>query len=191
MLGGRICRWILLFQECDFKVVVKLGKLSAGPNHLSRILSGENAGNLDDNFPYAQLFAENMVHDYFSNIVQFISTSMAPSDMTVVQKKQLVVKAIDYQSIARNLYKLGADGILRRCVLEHERPMILEEAHGGIVGGHYVRRETPHKILCTGIWWPTLHKDAKEYCQSCVVCQKVGKPSRRDEIPFNPHVMLQ
>jgi hypothetical protein len=54
-----------------------------------------------------------MVDDYFANIVQFISTGSAPSNMTVAQKKQLVVKVIDYQLITGNLYKLGADGILR------------------------------------------------------------------------------
>jgi hypothetical protein len=191
VLGGRICRWLLLFQEYDFEVVVKPGKLNAGPDHLSCILSGEDAGNLDDNFPDAQLFAVRMVDDYFSDIIQFLSTCMAPSEMTVAQKKQLVVKATDYQLIAGNLYKLGADGILRRCVLEHERSMILEEAHDGIVGGHYAGRETAQNILCTGIWWPTLHKDVKEYCQSCDVCQRVGKPSRRDEMPLNPQVTLQ
>jgi hypothetical protein len=66
---------------------------------------------------------------------------------------------------------MGANGILRRCVLEHERPIILEEVHDGIVGGHYAGRATTQKILCTGIWWLTLHKDAKEYCQSCDICQ--------------------
>jgi hypothetical protein len=116
---------------------------------------------------------------------------MVPFEMTVAQKKQLVVKVIDYQLIAGNLYKMGADGILRRYVLEHERPIILEEAHNGIVGGHYVGRETAQNILCARIWWPTLHKDVKEYCQSCNVCQRVGKPSRRDEIPLNPQVTLQ
>jgi hypothetical protein len=28
MLGGRICRWILLFQEFDFEVIVKPGKIN-------------------------------------------------------------------------------------------------------------------------------------------------------------------
>jgi hypothetical protein len=111
---------------------------------------------------------------------------MAPSDMTIAQKKQLVMKATDYQLIIGNLYNLGVDGILRHCVLEHEILMKLEEAHDGIAGGHYAGRETAQKILCTGIWWHTLHKYAKEYCHSCDVCQRVGKPSRRDEIPLNP-----
>jgi hypothetical protein len=113
VLGGRICRWLLLFQEYDFEVIVKPGKLNAGPDHLSCILSGEDAGNLDDSLPDAHLFVVQMVDDYFTDIVQLLSTGMAPSDMTVAQKKQLVVKATDYQLIAGNLYKLGADGILR------------------------------------------------------------------------------
>jgi hypothetical protein len=112
-----------------------------------------------------------MVDDYFTNIVEFLNTGVAPSDMTVAQKKQLVVKATNYQLIAGNLYKLGEDGILRHCVLEHERSVILEEAHDGIVGGHYVGKAMTQNILCAGIWWPTLHKDAKEYCQSCDICQ--------------------
>jgi hypothetical protein len=41
MLGGRICRWLLLFQEFDFEVIVKLGKLNARPDHLSRVTNGE------------------------------------------------------------------------------------------------------------------------------------------------------
>jgi hypothetical protein len=61
-----------------------------------------------------------------------------------VQKKNLVVRAVDYQLIAGHLYKLGADNILRRCVMEHERPIILAEAHEGIVGGHYAG-----KAMCT------------------------------------------
>jgi hypothetical protein len=38
----------------------------------------------------------------------------------------MVVKATNYQLIVGNFYKMGADGILRRCVLEHKRSLILE-----------------------------------------------------------------
>ena len=38
---GRICQWILLFQEFEFEVVVRPGKLNVGPDHLSRIDMGE------------------------------------------------------------------------------------------------------------------------------------------------------
>jgi hypothetical protein len=53
VLGGRICRWLLLFQEFDFEIIVKPGKLNAGPDHLSRVTNGEEPMNLEDNFPDA------------------------------------------------------------------------------------------------------------------------------------------
>jgi hypothetical protein len=53
----RICRCLLLFQEFDFEVVVKLGKLNAGLDHLSRLTNGEEPTNLEDNFPDVQLFS--------------------------------------------------------------------------------------------------------------------------------------
>jgi hypothetical protein len=69
MLGGRVCVWILLFQEYEFEVIVKLGKFNLGPDHLSCILSGEDAGNLDDSLPDVHLFVVQMVDDHFSDIV--------------------------------------------------------------------------------------------------------------------------
>jgi hypothetical protein len=102
-----------------------------------------------------------MVDDYFIDIVHFSSIGMAPSDMRVTQKKYLVLKDEDYQLIVGILYKLGTNGILRRCVVKHERPTILAEVHNRIAGGNYEGKYTVQKILCTGLWWPILHKDAK------------------------------
>jgi hypothetical protein len=45
--------------------------------------------------------------------------------------------------------------------------------------------------LCVGLWWPTIHKDAKEYFQNHDVCRRVGKPNKRDEIPLRLQVTLQ
>jgi hypothetical protein len=53
VLGGRICLWLLLFQEFDFEVIFKLGKLNARPDHLSRVTNGEEPKNLEDTFPDA------------------------------------------------------------------------------------------------------------------------------------------
>ena len=56
MLGGRICRWLLWFQEFDFEIVVNLGRLNVGPVHLSCVENGEEPTNFNDGFPNAQLF---------------------------------------------------------------------------------------------------------------------------------------
>jgi hypothetical protein len=86
---------------------------------------------------------------------------------------------------------MGIDNILRRYGLEHERPRVLTETHEGIARGHYAGKAITHKVLHGGLWWPTIHRDLKEYCQRCDVCQRVGKPNRRDEMPLQPHVTLK
>jgi len=122
-----------------------------------------------------------MVDDYFSEIIEFLSAGMDAFDMTIAHNKKLVVKETNYQLIVGNLYNPGADGILRCCVLEHEMSIIIEEAHDGISRGHYAGREMTQNILCAGLWWAMLHKNV-EYYQTCDVCQRVGKPSRRYEM---------
>jgi hypothetical protein len=69
VLGGRICRWLLLFQEYDFEIMVKLGRMNKGPDHLSRLEHGEEPTSLDDTLPDAQLLAIKKVDDHFAEIV--------------------------------------------------------------------------------------------------------------------------
>ena len=53
---------------------------------------------------------------------------------------------------------MGLDEILHQCVLEHERPWIMSEAHTSFIGVHYAGMEKVHKI-----WWPTIHMDTKNF----------------------------
>ena len=100
-------------------------------------------------------------------------------------------RAMDYQLIAGKLYKLGLDSILRRCVLDHERHDTLWECHNRVVGGHVGGKSTAQKVLQDGLWCETLFKDAKVYDRSCDVCQRICKPSRRDELPLQLVCALQ
>jgi hypothetical protein len=120
-----------------------------------------------------------------------LSIGVVPQEFNTKQKKNLVVRDADYQMIAGNLYKMGAYNVLRRFVLEHERPRILAEVHEGIDGGHYVGKSTAKKVFHVGMWWPTIHRDAKEYYHKCDVYQRVGKPNRRDEMTVIPQLTLQ
>ena len=54
VLGGRICRWLILFQEYDFEIIVKPRRLNLGPDHLSRLESGKEPTSLDGVLPDAQ-----------------------------------------------------------------------------------------------------------------------------------------
>jgi len=118
VLGGRIYKWLLLFQEYDFEIIVKPGKMNKGLDHLLRLEHGEEPTSLEETLPDAQLLAIINIDDHFAHIVQFMSTGMASSEYTISQKKQLVVHAADFSLIAGQLYKMGPDEILRRCVME-------------------------------------------------------------------------
>jgi len=63
--------------------------------------------------------------------------------------------------------------------------------HEGIAGGNYVGKSIVKNILRARLWWPMISKYAKEYCQACDSCQRVGKPSRRDAITLRPWVTLK
>ena len=69
VLGERICKWLLLFQEFDFEIVVKPGQLNTGPDHLSHIENGEEPTNIEDGLPDAQLFRFEITDNYYGPIV--------------------------------------------------------------------------------------------------------------------------
>jgi hypothetical protein len=69
--------------------------------------------------------------------------------------------------------------------------LILIEAHEGITGGHCAWKATVQKVIGDGLRWPTLHKESKDYYRACDVCQRVGKPYRRDKMPLAPQLTLQ
>ena len=101
VLGGKIYRWLLLLQEFDFEIIVNLGGLNVAPNHLSRIEIGEEPTNIDDGLPDAQLFRVEIADDHYAPIISLLETGVALEDLPTTQKKQLIVKASDFQLIAR------------------------------------------------------------------------------------------
>ena len=87
VLGGNICRWLLLFQEFNFEIIVKPNRLNLGPDHLSRIESGEEPTSLEDNIPHVKLFAITIFDDRYKDIIQFLTAVFAPTEFTTAQKK--------------------------------------------------------------------------------------------------------
>ena len=67
---GIICRWLLLFQEFKFEVVIQPGRANVGPDHLSRVESGEDPIGIDDDLPEAHLFREEAIPTELAEIRQ-------------------------------------------------------------------------------------------------------------------------
>jgi hypothetical protein len=141
------------------------------PDHLLRLEHGEEPTSLEDTLPDVEILTIRNIDDHFTDIVQFLSTCMAPSEYTISQKKKLVVRIADFSLIVGQPYKIGPNEILRRCIMETKHLMILVEDHEGITCRHYVGKATVQKVQQAGLWWPTLHRDAKEYTRACDVCQ--------------------
>jgi len=87
VLVGKICRWLLLFQEYDVEVIVKPGRLNARPDHLSWIKIGEKSNNLEEELPDVQLFTVHVADDHFLDIIHFLTTRMEPEGYTSQKKK--------------------------------------------------------------------------------------------------------
>ena len=113
---------------------MKPERLNIEPDHLSRIESGEELSNIDDELPDAKLFRVEMVDDHYKQIVQFLGIEKSPKDFTTSQKKQLVVGSVEFQMIIGKLYKMGPDKNFHRYVLLHEKERVLAEVHDGIAG---------------------------------------------------------
>ncbi|CAA7058513.1 unnamed protein product [Microthlaspi erraticum] len=81
--------------------------------------------------------------------------------------------------------------IYRRCIAEEDVQGVLEHCHGSAYGGHFATFKTATKVLQSGLWWPTLFKDAASFIAKCDPCQRKGGITKRDEMPLNPILRLR
>ena len=56
---------------------MKLGHSNSGPDHLSRIETGEEPTNIEEGMPNAKLFRVDVVDDYYAQIIHFLVTEVA------------------------------------------------------------------------------------------------------------------
>ena len=94
-----------MFQEYDFEIIVKPGRLNARLNHLSKIKNGEEPTNLEEGLPDTQMFSIKVVDENFADIIHLLTTGKAPDGYSVPQKKELVACTASFTIIAGKLYK--------------------------------------------------------------------------------------
>ena len=66
------------------------------------------------------------------------------------ERKALVIKLVQFIVISHELYRMGADGILRRCVPMSARYLVISESHTGDAGGHFTANITSKKSFSSG-----------------------------------------
>eukprot|EP00253_Pinus_taeda_P018631 PITA_18631 len=164
-----------LGQQFDLTIIDKPGKENVVVDFLSRVnLTAGEEETVDDQMPNEHLFAISVLSPWFADIVNYLVSAQFPPHLSSKEKSIIVRKSASFTWIGGNLFKLGLDHILRRCVREEEVFDILLTCHDGPCGGHFAAKRTAFKILQAGYYWPTLHEDVRRYISQCDRCQRMG-----------------
>eukprot|EP00253_Pinus_taeda_P020719 PITA_20719 len=188
-----IIQWVPPPQkQFDLMIIDKPGKENFVADFLSRLdLSVGEEGMMDDQMPNEHLFSILVLLPWFANITNYLVSEQFPPQISSKEKRKIMRKSAPFTWIEGNLFKLGPDQILRCCVRDKEVFYILATCHDGPCGGHFAAKRTAFKIIQAGYYWPTLHQDVKRYISQCDRCQRMGKPTPRDEMLLQPQVTFE
>ena len=186
----RLIRWILLLQEFDVENRDKKGSENVVADHLSRLDHIEEDGDEESfikaEFPDEYLYSLSLSNTpWYADYANYLASEIIPSNLSYQQKKKFFSDVKHYLWEDPFLFKVCADGMIRRCVPEGEMNSILHHCHDRETGGHFGSTRTAAKVLESGFYWPNLFKDAHRYVSMCDRCQHTGNISRRHEMPLN------
>ena len=130
---------------------------------------------------------------WFADLANYLVTGELPSapEISRAQRMKLKREAKYYFWDDPYLWKMWSDQVIRRCIPEWEQRDVLNHCHTLACGGHFGARKIARKVLDSGFYWPTLNKDACEFCQNCIRCQQTGGISARDEMPQIPIIVCE
>ena len=143
---SRLIRWVLLLQEFDLEIKDKKESEKSVADHLSR-LHTTSSGEICDTFPDEQLLAVVTKVHWFAHIINYLVTKSVPEYWNTHQKKIISYDFRYYFWEEPQLFHVGADQIIRRCVSEEEKEHILSMCHSSLCVGHFASRKIGVKVL--------------------------------------------
>ena len=128
-------------------------------DHLSRMTTTETKEPpINDFLRDDMLLKVETSHPWYANIVNFmVSSYILPGE----NKNKLTYEGRRHLWDAPYLYRVCADGLLRRCVPTMEAQKIIEKYHIAPYGGHYGIFCTQAKIWQSGFFWPSMYEDQR------------------------------
>nr|XP_009615865.1 uncharacterized protein LOC104108511 [Nicotiana tomentosiformis] len=103
-----------------------------------------------EEFPDEQIFSIATVSErppWYEDIANFLASGWLPHDLTRDQRRKLQGEVKSYLWDDQFLFKLYADGVIRRCVPEGEMAIILSHCHDGAARGHYGGNRIAAKLV--------------------------------------------
>ena len=108
-------------------------------------------------------------------IVPMSTSRILRLNQDVNENQYLIEQSSKYFMLARRMYKLGKDGILRVCIERNESDIYVEQAHIAIGNIHISPNETIKRIKCMGVYWPTMRNDVYAYVRRCSCSEEKGQ----------------
>ncbi|WKA10589.1 hypothetical protein VitviT2T_028154 [Vitis vinifera] len=187
---ARLIRWIILLQEFDLQIRDKKGVENVVADHLSRLAThNSHVLPINDDFPEESLMLLAKT-PWYAHIANYLVTGEVSSEWKAQARKHFFAKIHAYYWEEPFLFKYCANHIIRKCVPEEEQQGILNHCHENACGGHFASQKTVVKVLQSGFCWPSLFKDAHTMCRSCDRFQRLGKLTRRNQMPMNPILIV-
>jgi hypothetical protein len=134
------------------------------------------------------LFKVSRSDPWYVNIVTFMVVGYIPPGE---DKKKLVYVSRLHIWDPPYLFRVCADGLLRRCVPTEEGIQIIKRCHSSPYGGHYGVFRTHAKIWQSGFYWPTMYEDTKDFIQRCGACHKHRNINSRDVMPLTNNLQIE
>ncbi|CAN6581514.1 unnamed protein product [Malus baccata var. baccata] len=186
-------RSYLIGTKFDLEIKDKKGNENVVADHLSRLVHSnteEDLIPLRESFLDEQLFSLKITDPWYADIINYKVIKKIPDDFTRAKKDKLVKIAKYYEWDDPYLWKYCTDQLIRRCVPESEFKSILTFCHSYACGGHFGAKRTALKVLENGFYWPSLFKDAYEFCATCDRCQRTGNLGPRNQMPQTPILVV-
>ena len=132
----RLLRWILLLQESNLVIKDKKGCENYVADHLSRLNNTEVTSEEEEilkEFPDERLLLIQE-RPWFADLANFKAAGIIPDEYSWQQKKKFLKDSSYFVWEDPFLFKIGGNGLLRRCVSREESKNILWHCHNSPYG---------------------------------------------------------
>ncbi|KAL3689424.1 hypothetical protein R1sor_015733 [Riccia sorocarpa] len=192
--SGKLARWMLVLMEFTFTVEYRPGKLHGNVDFLSRLPGEPEELSLEtspkDNFLFiiTEVTTED---DWINQFKFFLLTEEFPRGLPRNKISAFIFAAASFRLVNDDLYRVGRDLILRRCVAPEEVFSVVKACHTDPAGGHFNSKASIRKVYDIGYWWPTVTKDVHQFISACDECQRYGKPGQFHRMTLTPIMASQ